>query len=92
MAATAASAPPAIAIIFSPVEMADARRTRCAPEQDISGSHGGPKADSRVTHYFVALRSHARPRFLGDTVLLSTSEREREREKEKNEWARNIHG
>lgn len=44
--------------------------TRCAPEQDISGSHDGPKADRRVTRYFVALRSHARLRFLGDTALL----------------------
>lgn len=58
------------------VEMVD---TRCAPEQDISGSHDGPKADRRVTHYFVALRSHARLRFLGDTALLA-SERKSERE------------
>lgn len=37
------------------------------------------KPDRRVTHYFVALRSHARLRFLGDirTVLLK---RERKRE------------
>lgn len=66
--------------------MVDTRRTRYAPEQDISGSYGGPRADSRVTHYFVALRSHARPRFLGDTVPLSTPERretEVERETER---------
>lgn len=61
------------------VEMVD---TRCAPEQDISGSHDGPKADRRVTHYFVALRSHARLRFLGDTALLA-SERKSERERQR---------
>jgi len=83
----ATTVPPAIAIIFSSVEMADTRCTRCAPEQDISSSHGGPRADSRVTRYFAALRSHARPRFLGDIVLAIERERgrgrKREREREK---------